>query len=253
MANVEDVEGEGSVQGNGPPQFNDQPNFRTLREYLHPARQSTPSCIILPLNQQAFNLKPGMIQLLPTFHGMDSENPYIHIKDFEEVCNTFIDRTCTEETIRLKLFPFSLKDKAKLWLNSLRPRSIGTWREMQAEFLKKYFPTHRTAALQRQMMNFSCSPNESFHQAWERFKDLLNACPHHGFEMWRLVSFFYDSLTADFKRLVSTMCNGEFYDKEPSEAFDFFDQLAENIKQWETSLPLHVESRNTISHSSGKF
>ncbi|KAJ6359541.1 hypothetical protein OIU76_001132 [Salix suchowensis] len=228
MANVEDIEGEGSVQVNGPPQFNDQPNFRTLREYLHPARQSTPSCIILPLNQQAFNLKPGMIQLLPTFHGMDSENPYIHIKEFEE-------------------------DKAKLWLNSLRPRSIGTWREMQAEFLKKYFPTHRTAALQRQMMNFSCSPNDSFHQAWEKFKDLLNACPHHGFEMWRLVSFFYDSLTADFKKLVSTMCNGEFYDKEPSEAFDFFDQLAENTKQWETSLPLHVESRNTISHSSGKF
>ncbi|KAJ6359540.1 hypothetical protein OIU76_001131, partial [Salix suchowensis] len=160
MANVEDIEGEGSVQVNGPPQFNDQPNFRTLREYLHPARQSTPSCIILPLNQQAFNLKPGMIQLLPTFHGMDSENPYIHIKEFEE-------------------------DKAKLWLNSLRPRSIGTWREMQAEFLKKYFPTHRTAALQRQMMNFSCSPNDSFHQAWEKFKDLLNACPHHGFEMWR--------------------------------------------------------------------
>jgi len=115
MANAEDVEGEGSVQGNGPPQFNDQPNFQTLREYLHPARQSTPSCIILPLNQQAFNLKPGMIQLLPTFHGMDSENPYIHIKDFEEVCNTFIDRTCIEEIIRLKLFPFSLKDSHSLW------------------------------------------------------------------------------------------------------------------------------------------
>ncbi|KAF9684228.1 hypothetical protein SADUNF_Sadunf04G0096100 [Salix dunnii] len=195
----------------------------------------------------------GMIQLLPTFHGMDSENPYIHIKEFEEVCNTFIDRTCTEETIRLKLFPFSLKDKAKLWLNSPRPMSIGTWREMQAEFLKKYFPTHRTTALQRQMMNFSCSPNESFHQAWEKFKDLLNACPHHGFEMWRLVSFFYDSLTANFKKQVSTICNGEFYEKEPSEAVDIFDQLAENIKQWETSLPLHVESRNTISHSSGKF
>jgi len=190
-----------------------------------------------------------MIQLLPTFHGMDSENPYIHIKDFEEVCNTFIDGTCTEETIRLKLFPFSLKDKAKLWLNSLRPRSIGTWREMQAEFLKKHFPTHRTAALQRQMMNFSCCPNESFHQAWERFKDLLNACPHHGFEMWRLVSFFYDSLTTDFKKLVSTMCNGEFYDKEPSEAFEFFDQLAENTKQWETSLPFHVESSVAMSWS----
>jgi hypothetical protein len=80
---------------------------------------------------------------------------------------------------------------------------------MQAEFLKKYFPLIGRAALQRQMMNFSCSPNESFHQAWERFKDLLNACPHHGFEMWRLVSFFYNSLTADFKKLVSTICNGK--------------------------------------------
>jgi hypothetical protein len=45
-----------------------------------------------------------MIQLLSTFHGMDSENPYIHIKDVEEVCNIFIDRTSTQETIQLKLF-----------------------------------------------------------------------------------------------------------------------------------------------------
>ena len=56
MANVEDVEGEGSVQGNGPPQFNDQPNFRTLREYLHPVRQSTPSCIILPHKRTTYKL-----------------------------------------------------------------------------------------------------------------------------------------------------------------------------------------------------
>ena len=114
MASVGDVEGKGSVQGNGTPPLNDQPNFQTLREYLHLARQSTSSCIIFPFNQQAFNLKSGMIQLLPTFYGMDSENPYIHIKDVEEVCNIFIDRTCTQETIRLKFFLFSLNDKTKL-------------------------------------------------------------------------------------------------------------------------------------------
>ena len=45
------------------------------------------------------------------------------------------------------------------------------------------------------------------------------------------------------------MCNGEFYDKGPSEAFDFFDQLAENTKQWETSLPFHVESSVAMSRS----
>ncbi|RVW97591.1 hypothetical protein CK203_046520 [Vitis vinifera] len=39
------------------------------------------------------------------------------------------------------------KDKAKIWLNSLRPRSIRTWTELQADFLKKFFPTHRTNGL----------------------------------------------------------------------------------------------------------
>ena len=180
---------------------------RPLREYLHPPRQTTPSCIVLPVNHHRFNLKPGTIQLLPTFHGMDSENPYTHMKEFEDVCGTCMDQTVNEDVVRLKLFPFSLKDKAKMWLNTLAPRSIGTWREMQTTFLKKYFPANRTANLQRQMMNFSCKPNENFAQAWERFKDLLNACPHHAFEQLRVVSFFYDTLTPNLKMIVSTMCN----------------------------------------------
>ena len=57
--------------------------------------------------------------------------------------------------MRLKLFPFTLKDKAKIWLNSLRLRSICTWTDLQAEFLKKFFPTHRTNGLKKQISNFS--------------------------------------------------------------------------------------------------
>jgi len=47
-------------------------------------------------------------------------------------------------TIRLKPFPFSLKDKAKTWLQNLRSLSIRAWDEMQQQFLKKFFPSHRT-------------------------------------------------------------------------------------------------------------
>lgn len=170
-------------------------NNRTLREYLHPIRTSAPSCIIQPLNAKNFNFKPGMIPLLPHFHGMESKNPYLHIKEFKEVCSTFVDQTCTEEVIRLKLFQFSLKEKAKAWLNSLRSRSIGTWQEMQTEFLKKFFPLHRTNALKRQIMNFSQKESETFYQCWERFKDLLNSCPRYGYEHWHVIRFFYESLT----------------------------------------------------------
>ena len=62
--------------------------------------------------------------LLPTFHGMESENPYSNRREVEEVCNTFKEETATVDLMKLKIFPFTLKGKEKIWLNSLRPRSI---------------------------------------------------------------------------------------------------------------------------------
>ena len=48
---------------------------RTLTDYLQPTRVSTPSCIVFPNVVGNFDMKPGVIQLLPKFHGLDSENP----------------------------------------------------------------------------------------------------------------------------------------------------------------------------------
>ena len=95
--------------------------------------------------------------LLPTFHGMESENPYSHVRELEEVCNTFKEETATVDLMMLKIFPFILKDKAKFWLNSLRPRSIRNRTEMKAGFLKKFFSTHRTNGLKRQISTFSAN------------------------------------------------------------------------------------------------
>ena len=132
----------------------DNPNaFRSMRDRMHPPHMSAPSCIV-PLTKQLV-IRPHIVPLLPTFHGMESENPYAHIKEFEDVCNTFQEGGASIDLMRLKLFPFTLKDKAKIWLNSLRLRSICTWTDLQAEFLKKFFPTHRTNGLKKQISNFS--------------------------------------------------------------------------------------------------
>ena len=79
-------------------------------------------------------------------------------------------------------------------------------------------------------MNFSQKDNETFYKCWERFKDLHNACPHHGYETWHIISFFYKSLTPKICQFVEMMCNGEFLNKDPNEAFDCFDLLAENAQ-----------------------
>ena len=56
------------------------PQYRTLRDYMNPPRQAPSSCIIIPPHYATLNIRPGMMQLLPQFHGMDSERPYAFIK-----------------------------------------------------------------------------------------------------------------------------------------------------------------------------
>jgi hypothetical protein len=231
----------------------DQP-IKTLHDYLHPTRNSSPSCIMFPANQQNFDFKPEMIPLLPTFHGMDNENPYVHIREFEEVVATFHSQLGSIDTVRLKFFPFSLKDKAKSWLYSLRPRSIASWGEMTHIFFKKYFPEHKTNAFKRQISTFEQRESESLYQAWERFKDLLSLCPHHGYESWRTVSCFYEGLLPRDRQFVEMMCNGEFLQKDPDEAIEYLNHLAEKAHTW--TGPSATESTNrskphTSTSSSG--
>ena len=86
--------------------------YRSMRDHIHPPRLISPSCIVPPTEKMV--IRPHIVPLLPTFHGMESENPYSHIREFEEVCNTFKEETATVEVMKLKLFPFTLKDKAKI-------------------------------------------------------------------------------------------------------------------------------------------
>ncbi|KAJ9693901.1 hypothetical protein PVL29_009729 [Vitis rotundifolia] len=205
--------------------------YQSMRDHMHPPHMSAPSCIVTPTEQLVIRLH--IVPLLPTFHGMESENPYSHIKEFEEVCNTFQEGGASINLMRLKLFPFTLKDKAKVWINSLRPRSIRTLTNLQAEFLKKFFPTHRTNGLKRQISNFSAEENEKFYECWERYMEAINACPHHGFNTWLLVSYFYDGMSSLMKQLLESMCEEDFMSKNSKEAMDFLSYVAEVSRGWD--------------------
>ena len=86
--------------------------YRSIRDHIHPPQMGAPSCIV-PITDQMI-VRPYMVPLLPTFHGMESENPYLHMREYDEVCNTFKEEIVIMDLIRLKLFPFNLKDKDKL-------------------------------------------------------------------------------------------------------------------------------------------
>ncbi|RVW27400.1 Retrovirus-related Pol polyprotein from transposon 17.6 [Vitis vinifera] len=124
---------------------------------------------------QGVGYKAHIVPLLPNFHGMESENPYAHIKEFEEVTN----------------------------------------------------------GLKRQISNFSAKENEKFHECWERYMEAINACPHHGFDTWLLVSYFYDGMSSSMKQILETMCGGDFMSKNPEEAMDFLSYVAEVSRGWD--------------------
>nr|GFA13366.1 reverse transcriptase domain-containing protein [Tanacetum cinerariifolium] len=83
-------------------------------------------------------------------------------------------------TIKLLLFSFSLKREARIWLDKEPPRSILTWEDLVSKFINQFFPPSKTTYLRNKITNFLQKPNETFNEAWERFKDFLRQCPHHG-------------------------------------------------------------------------
>ena len=212
---------------------------RTMRDHIHPPRFSAPSCIIPPADDVA--VRPYLVPLLPTYHGMETENPYTHLRDFEEVCTTFKEGMMDMDLLKLKAFPLTLKDKAKIWLNSLRPRTIRNWVELQAEFLKKFFSAHKTNNWKRQIYTFAAHEGEKFYQCWERFLETISACPHHGFDTWMLVNHFYGGMSPAMRQLLETMCGGDFQSKHPDEAMEFLSYVDETSKGWDEATPREIE------------
>ena len=86
--------------------------YRSMRDHINPHRVSAPFCIIPPAEEVV--VRPYLVPLLPTFHGMENENPYSHIRDFEEVCINFKEGITDMDLLKMKAFPLTQKDKAKI-------------------------------------------------------------------------------------------------------------------------------------------
>ncbi|CAL8993247.1 unnamed protein product, partial [Prunus brigantina] len=206
---------------------------KPLCEFSIPKVTDQPSCIVYPqLTVDRFELKSGMIHLLPTYYGNTTEDPYMHIKQFFEICATIKIQGLDDEQIKMRLFPFSLKDKAKSWLYSLPNASIHTWEELSNKFLQKFFPAQKTNKIRQEILRFTQKEGEAFHECWERYKEMISSCPHHNIETWMQMQSFYEGLL-DSERMMVDATSGEgLMNKTADEAFTLFESLSANSQQW---------------------
>jgi hypothetical protein len=78
---------------------------------------------------------------------------------------------------------------------------------------QKVFSNSQEQYAENEHNEFCLKENETFCQCWKMLNEVLLACPHYGYETWRVISFFYDGLSSSMRQLVEMMCNCEFMSK----------------------------------------
>ena len=205
---------------------------RSIRAYAHPTLEELNSCIIRPEMQATmFEQNPMMFQMLQTigqFHGLQSEDPHLPLKSFLGVSGSFQFQGVDKDVIKLSLFPYSLRDGAKSWLNTLAPGTTDSWNSVAENFLIKYFPPTRKVRFRNEIVVFQQFEDETLSEAWERFKEMLRKCPHHGLPHCIQMETFYNGLNIATKQVVDASANRAILSKTYKEAYEILERIASN-------------------------
>ncbi|GJR97126.1 reverse transcriptase domain-containing protein [Tanacetum coccineum] len=107
--------------------------------------------------------------------------------------------------------------EARDWLDKEPPRSILTWDDLVSKFINQYFPPSKTTYYRNEIITFYQKPNETFNEAWERFKGLLRQCLFTWFSELHQLDTFYNSLNSNDQDALDSAAGGNFLDKMPQE------------------------------------
>ncbi|KAA3483683.1 Retrovirus-related Pol polyprotein from transposon 17.6 [Gossypium australe] len=73
---------------------------------------------------------------------------------------------------------------------------------------------------------------ETLYDAWERYKDLLRRCPHHGLPLWLQVQTFYNGVNPSTRQLIDVAAGDTLKKKTPEAAYEFIEEMSLNNYQW---------------------
>lgn len=183
-----------------------------------------------PVANNNFEIKSSLINMIENnkYHGLALEDPLDHLDRFDKYCGLSKTNGVSEDAFKLRLFPFSLGDKAHTWEKNISSDTITTWDECKKAFLNKFFSATRTANLRNQISGFQQRGLEGFLDAWERFRSYLSQCPHHGFNNESLLSTFYRGVLPKFKSQLDTASNGNFLGRTVEDALELLENMTQS-------------------------
>ncbi|GKC62982.1 reverse transcriptase domain-containing protein [Tanacetum coccineum] len=128
------------------------------------------SAITIPEIANEFCIKGNHLTLVKgnQFDGRTKTDPHKFIHEFLEICDMFKYKDIENEAVCLMMFPLSLTEEAKTWLDELKEGTIKMWDELRTTFISRFFPPALFDSLLREIRAFSQHENESLTDAWLR-------------------------------------------------------------------------------------
>nr|GEZ75710.1 reverse transcriptase domain-containing protein [Tanacetum cinerariifolium] len=208
---------------------------RTMAELLRAPTEGYAEAIVVPsILAEQFELKHSLINMMTTdlFFGLEKDNPHDHIRWFNKITSTIKYKDVPNSAIKLMLFPFSLAGAAGRWLEK-EPRVLFTLGRI-------LFPNSS-------MNSFLLKNNKS------PYKDLIRACPHHGFTELHQLDTFYNALNpADQDSLNASAC-GNLLERRTQDVLTIIENKFKVRNSQNKSVVSQVKSFDANSNSSSEI
>ncbi|KAK1628159.1 hypothetical protein QYE76_002474 [Lolium multiflorum] len=171
------------------------------------------------------------------FCGTEKESAVEHMNELSTLSSLFSDDIKMRTYFVAKNFPFSLKDDAKTWYNSLPPDSIDSPSCLLDVFFRKYFPASAQHIAVQKIYSFDQEDGEKLPEAWARFCSLIRARPGHELEKHDLLDIFYSGLTIESRAYLDSCVGCVFRKRTPDEAEELLARISQNHDDWTTPEP----------------
>ena len=156
-------------------------------------------------------LRPGFIAMVRNrpFSGVISDDPNVHLEEFEDLCSCLVIPGMTQETLRWKLFPFSLVDRAEQWYTHTAEH-VNNWGELRENFCDSFSLYECIELLPCELLNFEQLEGESIGAAWARFLRLMTSSPDMSIPDDIATYTFYTRIDMESAQELDLLAGGSF-------------------------------------------